>query len=141
MSDLFSSLLIFTIIKTISSTFFFTVSKFYKNPQVLVDRTLPPFSWTSIFFFSSKQHFATLCTTGWHIYTKYKQTVHVRNPVWIETTVCLYVLYICHPVIRRELQNVVYMKKKSMFKKKGGGSCPQVPAQKSCKMSVDRDVV
>jgi hypothetical protein len=26
----------------------------------------------------------------------------------------------------RELQNVVYMKKKSMFKKKGGGSCPQV---------------
>ena len=31
MSDLFSSLLIFTIIKTILSTFFFTVSKFYKN--------------------------------------------------------------------------------------------------------------
>jgi hypothetical protein len=30
MSDLFSSLLIFTIIKTILSTFF-TVSKFYKN--------------------------------------------------------------------------------------------------------------
>ena len=30
-SDLFSSLLIFTIIKTILSTFFFTVSKFYKN--------------------------------------------------------------------------------------------------------------
>jgi hypothetical protein len=22
--------------------------------------------------------------------------IHVRNPVWIETTVCLYVLYICH---------------------------------------------
>jgi hypothetical protein len=31
MSDLFSSLLIFTIIKTILSTFIFTVSKFYKN--------------------------------------------------------------------------------------------------------------
>jgi hypothetical protein len=31
MSDLFSSLLIFTIIKTILSTFFFTVSNFYKN--------------------------------------------------------------------------------------------------------------
>ena len=31
MSDLFSSLLIFTIIKTIISTFFFTVSNFYKN--------------------------------------------------------------------------------------------------------------
>jgi hypothetical protein len=31
MSDLFSSLLIFTIIKTILNTFFFTVSKFYKN--------------------------------------------------------------------------------------------------------------
>ena len=31
MSDLFSSLLIFTIIQTILSTFFFTVSKFYKN--------------------------------------------------------------------------------------------------------------
>ena len=31
MSDLFSSLLIFTIIKAILSTFFFTVSKFYKN--------------------------------------------------------------------------------------------------------------
>ena len=31
MSDLFSSLLIFTIIKTILSTFVFTVSNFYKN--------------------------------------------------------------------------------------------------------------
>jgi uncharacterized membrane protein YhdT len=31
MSNLFSSLLIFTIIKTILSTFFFTVSKSYKN--------------------------------------------------------------------------------------------------------------
>ena len=55
--------------------------------------------------------------------------IHVRNPVWIETTVCLYLLYICPPVIHRELQNVVYMKKKSMFKKKGGGSCPQVPVR------------
>jgi hypothetical protein len=34
----------------------------------------------------------------------------------------LYLLYICHPVIHRELQNVVYMKKKSMFKKKGEGA-------------------
>ena len=39
----------------------------------------------------------------------------------------VFIVYICHPVIHRELQNVVYMKKKSMFKKKGGGSCPQVP--------------
>ena len=31
MSDLFSFLLIFIIIETILSTFFFTVSKFYKN--------------------------------------------------------------------------------------------------------------
>jgi hypothetical protein len=31
MSDLFSSLLIFTIIKTILSSFFFTVFKFYKH--------------------------------------------------------------------------------------------------------------
>ena len=31
MSDLFSSLLIFTIIKTILNTFFFIVSNFYKN--------------------------------------------------------------------------------------------------------------
>jgi small-conductance mechanosensitive channel len=31
MSDLFSSLLIFTIIKTILRTFFFIVSNFYKN--------------------------------------------------------------------------------------------------------------
>ena len=31
MSDLFSSLLIFPIIKTILSTFFFIVSNFYKN--------------------------------------------------------------------------------------------------------------
>jgi hypothetical protein len=31
MSNFFSSLLMFTIIKTILSTFFFTVSKFYKN--------------------------------------------------------------------------------------------------------------
>ena len=41
MSDLFSSLLIFTIIKTILSTFFFTVSsKFYKN--------LVKWAWTEI---------------------------------------------------------------------------------------------
>jgi hypothetical protein len=31
MSDLFSSLLIFTLFKTILNTFIFTVSKFYKN--------------------------------------------------------------------------------------------------------------
>jgi hypothetical protein len=31
--------------------------------------------------------------------------------------------------LHRELQNVVYMKKKSMFKKKGGGFCPQVPVK------------
>ena len=31
MGDLYSSLLIFTIIKTILSTFFLTVSKFYRN--------------------------------------------------------------------------------------------------------------
>ena len=53
--------------------------------------------------------------------------IHVRNPVWIETTVCLYLLYICHPVIYRELQNVVYMKKKIDVQEKGGWSCPQVP--------------
>ena len=47
--------------------------------------------------------------------------IHVRNPVWIETTVCLYLLYICHPVIHRELQNVVYMKKKIDVQEKGGG--------------------
>jgi hypothetical protein len=40
MSDLFSSLLIFTIIKTILSTFFFTVSKFYKH--------LVKWAWTEI---------------------------------------------------------------------------------------------
>ena len=57
---------------------------------------------------------------------------YVRNPAWIETTVCLYLLYICHTVIRRQLQNVVYMKKNRCSKKKekrGGniGSCPHVP--------------
>ena len=31
MSDLFSSVMIFTIIKTILSTFFFTIFNFYKN--------------------------------------------------------------------------------------------------------------
>ena len=46
------------------------------------------------------------------------QEIHVRNPVWIETTLWL---YICHPVIHRKLQNVVYMKKKIDVKKKGGG--------------------
>jgi hypothetical protein len=30
----------------------------------------------------------------------------------------LYLLYICHTVIHRKLQNDVYMKKKSMFIKK-----------------------
>jgi hypothetical protein len=39
MSDLFSSLLIFIIIKTILGTFFFTVSKFYKkSDKMSVDR-------------------------------------------------------------------------------------------------------
>ena len=63
------------------------------------------------------------------MYNKYKQTVvsihsgfrtsliHVRNPVCIETTLCLYLLYICHPVIHRELQNVLYMKKNRRKKK------------------------
>jgi hypothetical protein len=36
---------------------------------------------------------------------------YVWNPVWIETTVWLFLLYICHTVIHRKLQNVVYMKK------------------------------
>jgi hypothetical protein len=36
--------------------------------QVLVDRTLPPFSWTSIFF-SCKQHFATFYVSLDDIYT------------------------------------------------------------------------
>ena len=46
----------------------------------------------------------------------------------------VFLLYICHTVIHRKLQNVVYMKKKLMLKKKEGwairstiGSCPQVP--------------
>ena len=47
--------------------------------------------------------------------------IHVRNPVWIETTVCLYLLYICHPVIHRELQNVVYMNKNRCSRKRGEG--------------------
>ena len=46
--------------------------------------------------------------------------IHVRNPVWIETTVCLYLLYICHTVIYRKLQIVVYMKKKIDVQEKGG---------------------
>ena len=36
---------------------------------------------------------------------------YVRNPIWIETTVRLFLLYICHTVIHRKLKNVVYMKK------------------------------
>ena len=49
--------------------------------------------------------------------------VHVNNILQLSIYVSL------NPVIHRELQNVVYMKKKSMFKKKGGGSCPQVPVK------------
>ena len=43
--------------------------------------------------------------------------------VWIETTVCLYLLYIhvCHPVIHRELQNVVYMEKYQCSRKRWEG--------------------
>jgi hypothetical protein len=68
--------------------------------------------------------------------------IHVRNQVWIETTVCLYLLYICHPVIHRELQNVVYIEKKSMFKKKEGGSYQQVPVVKMfCIACGDHDSV
>ena len=47
--------------------------------------------------------------------------IHVRNPVWIETTVCLYLQYICHPVIHRELQNVVYMEKNRCSRKRREG--------------------
>jgi hypothetical protein len=46
----------------------------------------------------------------------------------------VFLLYICHTVIHRKLQNVVYMQKKLMLKKKEGWairstirSCPQVP--------------
>jgi hypothetical protein len=46
---------------------------------------------------------------------------YVRNPVWIETTVWLFLLYICHTVIHRKLQNVVYMKKKIDVKKRWDG--------------------
>ena len=59
-------------------------------------------------------------------------TIDVRNPVWIETTVWLFLLYICHTVIHKKLQNVVYMK--NIDVKNGGwaisgtiGFCPQVP--------------
>ena len=45
----------------------------------------------------------------------------------------VFIVYICHTVIHRKFKNVVYMKKKSMFKKRGRGnqrhyrvSCPQV---------------
>jgi hypothetical protein len=38
------------------------------KPRVLVDRTLPPFSWTSIFF-SCMQHFAALYVSLDDIYT------------------------------------------------------------------------
>ena len=57
---------------------------------------------------------------------------YVRNPVWIETTVRLFLLYICHTVIHRKLQNVVYMKKKSMLKKRGDGQseAPKGPVHK-----------
>ena len=47
---------------------------------------------------------------------------YIRNPIWIETTVWLFLLYICHTVIHRKLQNVAYMKKKSMLKKGGMGN-------------------
>ena len=70
----------------------------------------------------------------------YKYNLYTgQNPVWIETTVWLFLLYKCHTVIHRRLQNVVYMKKKkSMLKKRGKGnqrhhigSCPQVPVHNS----------
>ena len=47
---------------------------------------------------------------------------HVRNPAWIETTVWLYLLYICHTVIHRKLQNVVYTARTARFSKKSLGS-------------------
>ena len=67
---------------SITCDFFFSVSdwiferswpRLFKDfsafqTQVLVDRTLPPFSWTSIFF-SCKQHFATLYVSLDDIYT------------------------------------------------------------------------
>jgi hypothetical protein len=35
-----------------------------------------------------------------------KRYAYVRNPVWIETAVLLFFLYICHTVIHRKLQKV-----------------------------------
>ena len=40
-----------------------------------------------------------------------------QKPGMDRTTVWLYLLYICHTMIHRKLQNVVYIKKKSMLKK------------------------
>ena len=50
-----------------------------------------------------------------------KQAYTCQKPVWIEATVCLYLLYICHLVIHRELQIVVYMKKNRCSRKRGEG--------------------
>jgi hypothetical protein len=51
-----------------------------------------------IFFYFWNFKFKWLCSNLYH----------VRNPAWMETTVWLYLLYICHTVIHRKLQNVVY---------------------------------
>ena len=63
----------------------------------------------------------------WFVFTVFNYIIiyHARNPAWIKTIVWLYLLYICHTVIHRKLQNVVYMKKSRCTKKKkkkGGGA-------------------
>ena len=72
MSDLFSSLLIFTIIKTILSTFFFTVSKFYKN---LVKWVLTEIEWSVAG--------TTTLDREWQ-YTNKKQSNSANEYAWID---------------------------------------------------------
>ena len=69
----------------------------------------PPLFLTSIFFHINN----ILQLSMYHciVFIVDMSYYYVRKPAWIETTVWLYLLYICHTVIHRKLQNVVYMKK------------------------------
>ena len=81
------------------------------------DPMLLPHFFNIDFFFILTAFCNFLCITVWHIYNQTVVSIHTG----FLTTVWLFLLYICHTVIHRKLQNVVYMKKIDVKEKRGGG--------------------
>jgi hypothetical protein len=95
MSDLFSSLLIFTIIKPILSTFFLTVSKFYKN---LVKWALPEMECSVAETTTLDRDWCTLCLSCYYFYivlSLYLYCCYVMYPDHHFTVIYLQICVLC----------------------------------------------